>query len=305
MRRYLAVRLGQGVLVIFGAITISFVLASVSGNPVDARYTNASVGVRNQLIHQYGYDRPLLTRYVSYVGGVVHGDFGRSLGDVAPPLSRVADALPYTLLLVAGATLVASLAAIGVGTLAVLRRASRLEVLTRRGLMVLQGIPEFFAALVLVLVFAVGLGWLPSFGVAEPRSFILPIVALALPLLSTLTRLVRAQLLDILGMDFVTALRAKGLAERDIVLRHAMRNAAPPLITYLALQVGWLLGGTIIVEVVFGIPGIGSLAVAATRSRDLPVVQAVVVTVAVGYVVLNLAADAVVLAIDPRARRKR
>ncbi|HZV72186.1 MAG TPA: ABC transporter permease [Conexibacter sp.] len=302
MKRYIATRLGQGLLVVFGAITISFVLASMAGNPIDARYANISPAARAQLLHQYGYDKPLLERYVSYVGGVAHGDFGPSIGSPTGALTRVAEALPYTLILVFAAMATASLIALASATFGAIRRGSRIDAWVRNGFVALQGIPEFFAGLVLVLLFAVVLGWLPSFGATGPASYVLPVIALSLPLVATLTRLLRSQLLDVLGADFVVALRAKGLSERDIVLRHGLRNAGPPLITYLALQLGWLLGGTIIVEVVFGIPGIGSLVVSATRARDMAVVQAIVVVVAVGYVLFNLFADLAVRAVDPRVR---
>jgi ABC-type dipeptide/oligopeptide/nickel transport system permease component len=204
--------------------------------------------------------------------------------------------------LVFGAVIVASALAVPVALLSLLRRESLLDLVLRRTLMVLQGLPEFFVGLVLVLVFAVSLAWLPSFGASGPAWYVLPIAALAIPLMSSLARLLRAQLLGILHEEFVTALRARGLGPREIVLRHGLRNALPPLIAYLALQLGWLVGGTVIVEVVFGIPGLGELAISATRDRDITVIQAVVVTVAVGYVGFNLLADLIVYTIDPRVR---
>lgn len=302
MRRLIAGRLLQGVFVVFGAATISFVLTSASGNAIDARYANLDAATRAELMHQYGYDKPLLERYVDYLGRLPHGDFGPSSGAGSSPLARVLDALPYTLILVACALVVATTIAVVVASYGVIHRGGRLDGFLRRLFILLQGLPEFFIGLVLVLVFAVQLGWLPSFGASSPSSYVLPVIALACPLISSLTRLTRSQLLDVLGRDFVTALRAKGLTEREIVLRHGLPNAAPPLITYMALQIGWVLGGTIIIEVVFGIPGIGSLAVASANVKDVATVQAVVVVVAVGYVVLNLLSDLAVYAIDPRVR---
>lgn len=305
MTRYVFTRIVQGLVVVFGAITITFVMAAIAGNPVDAKFNGLPPEIRARLVHQLGYDRPIPARFVAYLADVVHGSFGPSLSSPRSPLALVAAGLPYTLVLVLGAMLLACSVAVPCAVFGAIHRQSRLDTWIRRVLMVLQGLPEFFIGLLLVLIFAVALDWLPSFGIAGPASYVLPIVALSLPLMSTLTRLLRAQLLDILGMDFVIAMRAKGLSERDIVLRHGMRNAGPPMITYLALQLGWLLGGTIFVEVVFGIPGIGSLIVLATRSQDIAVVQAVVVTVAVGYVLLNLLADLAVYAVDPRVRSAR
>lgn len=303
MARFIGIRLVQGLVVVFGAATISFLLTSVSGNAIDARYTNLDSVTRARLMHQYGYDQPLPERYLHYLGNVLHGDFGPSSGVSTSPLSSVLHALPYTLLLVASAIVLATTIAVLVATFSAIRRDSAIASFARRTLMVLQGIPEFFVGLLLVLVFAVQLGWLPSFGIDQPDSWILPVIALTVPLISTLARLTRSQLLDVLGRDFVIALRAKGLSEREIILRHGLRNAAPSLITYLGLQLGWLLGGTIIVEVVFGIPGIGLLAVSSARVRDVATVQAVVVVVAAGYVLLNLLADLAVYALDPRIRR--
>lgn len=302
MPRYLAGRIGQGLVVVFGAIAVSFLLANLAGNAVEALGTGIDPATRTRLIREYGFDRPVLERFVQYVGGVVQGDFGQSFRAPTSALSRVTQALPYTATLVGATILVASLLAIPVALSSVLRHGSRVDVATRRIFILLQGMPEFFVALALILIFAVVLGWLPSFGVEGPESYVLPVTALVLPLLSTLTRLIRSQLLGVLGMEFVTALTAKGLTRREVVLGHALRNALPPLLTYLALQLGWLLSGTLVVEVVFGIPGIGLLAVDATQDRDLSVIQAIVVTVAVVYVTLNLLADLAVYAIDPRVR---
>jgi peptide/nickel transport system permease protein len=302
---YVGGRIAQGSLVVLGAVAISFLLVNLTGNAVDALGTGVDPETRERLIAEYGFDRPFHERFADYVAGVLQADFGQSFRAPTPALERVLDALPYTATLVALTSALACAVAIPVALHSVLRRGTLLDVGVRRAFMLAQGLPEFFVGLVLILVFAVVLGWLPSFGVDGPRAYVMPVVALALPLLSTLTRLLRSQLLDVLGMEFVTALRAKGLTRREIVLRHAFPNALPPLITYLALQLGWLLGGTVIVEVVFGIPGIGLLAVTATESRDLSVIQAIVVTVAVGYVALNLLADLAVYALDPRVRAAR
>lgn len=304
MGRYLLARLGQAVVVVLGAIMLSFWLANLTGNAVDAALgTTVSGSTRQALIERYGYDQPVFERFVRYVGNALQGDFGDSFSKPVSALSQVWDALPYTLGLVAGAIVLSCSVAIPVAVMSVLRENSRFDVITRRSFMLLQGIPDFFIGILLVLLFAVTLGWLPSFGVsAGVRSYILPVIALSLPLLSTLTRLVRSQLLDILRMEFVTALRVKGLTWREIVLRHAIANALPAIVTYLALQLGWLLSGTIVVEIVFGIPGVGSLVVASTTARDVNVVEAVVVVVAITYVVLNLLADLAVRALDPRTR---
>jgi ABC-type dipeptide/oligopeptide/nickel transport system permease component len=153
-----------------------------------------------------------------------------------------------------------------------------------------------------VLVFSVALHWVPSLRNGDPRAWVLPIVALALPLTATLMRVLRADLLDVMRADFVVALRGKGMSERAIVLRHGLRNALIPFVAVLALQTGWLFGGTIIVESVFVWNGIGSLLLTSVSTRDIPVVQTIVVLIAAAYVVLNLLADVLALLVDPRMR---
>jgi ABC-type dipeptide/oligopeptide/nickel transport system permease component len=301
--RYLIGRIAQGVIVVAGAVAISFVLASLAGNPVDAIGTaNLSPAARQALAHQYGFDLPFLQRFVRYFGDVLHGDFGHSFRSQQPATHLVLQALPYTLELVFAAMALACVVAVPVAVFSVLRRESRADRAIRRLLIVAQGLPEFWLALLLVLLFAVELAWLPSVGADTASSLVLPTLALSIPLFSTIVRLLRSQLLDIMGMEFILALRAKGLSDREIVLGHALRNAIAPVISFLGLQVGWLLGGTILVEVVFGWPGIGNLAVTATGNRDLAVIQTVVVFTAIGYVLFNLIADLLVLAIDPRVR---
>jgi ABC-type dipeptide/oligopeptide/nickel transport system permease component len=306
MTRYIAIRIGQGVLVVLGAVAISFVLVSLAGDPVSALGgLQITPEVKKQLIHMYGYDRPMLEQFVDYLGSVLQGDFGQSFRQPVGALTLVLRALPATIYLVIGSVLVTLLVSIPVALFSVLRRGSVVDRATRNTLVLLQGVPSFWLAVVLVLVFSVQLRWLPSYGDQGLTSYVLPIAALSIPLLSAVVRLLRSQLLDIMGMEFVTALRAKGLSEGDIVTRHALRNAMPPLVTFMALQIGWLFGGTIIVEAVFGWPGIGSLAITASGNADMTVIQALVVVVAAVYVLLNLLADLLVLAIDPRLRAQR
>jgi len=300
---YLSRRLIQGVLVAFGAAVISFVLIHIAGDPavvLAGGYFDAAQV--HQLSHQLGYDRPMSIQFVDYFGHLLRGDLGQSFRFHQSAASLVFRALPNTLLLVTGAVLLASVVAVAVSVTSVLNREAPLDHVLRRSLIVAQGVPEFWLGLLLLLIFAVRLGWLPSLGFSSWKSPILPILTLALPLMSILTRLLRSQLLDLMESDFVTTLRAKGLTELEIVLRHTLLNAMIPFVTYLALQLGWLVGGTIVVEAVFTWPGIGTLILSATKTRDLQVIQAIVLLIAVVFVLLNLAADLLVVAIDPRIR---
>jgi ABC-type dipeptide/oligopeptide/nickel transport system permease component len=301
--RYASSRLAQGLLVVFGAITISFVLIHLTGNPAEVlaggQMSREQVA---QLSKQLGYERPLVVQYFDYLGNVARGDLGDSFRFQEPAIKSVSHALPRTLLLVGTTILVACAFAIPAAVFSVRRRESLPDRALRRGLILGQGMPEFWLALILVLLFSVKLGWLPSIGLDGPRSLILPVATLALPLTAMLVRLLRAELLDIMTSDFVVALRSKGLTENSILLRHGLRNALIPFVTFLALQIGWLIGGTIIVENVFVWPGIGTLALSAVQVRDLTVIQAIVIIVAVSYVILNLLVDLVMMWIDPRIR---
>lgn len=301
--RQLGARLGQGIVVVFGAATISFALIHLSGNPAEVIFgTTASPEAIAEISQRLGYDRPLHVQYVDYMSDVARGDFGDSLRYQEPALNVVLEALPRTLLLVTVAMAIACAVALVAAVFSVLRRETRGDRVVRRTLMVFQGLPEFWLGLVLVMIFAVKLGWLPSIGMAGPKSVILPSVALALPLAAILTRLLRATLLDIMASDFVTALRGKGLSEVEIITHHALRNASVPFVNYLGLKMGWLIGGTLVVETVFVWPGIGQLALSAVDNRDLAILQTLVIVIAVIWILLNLVVDLLMAAIDPRIR---
>ncbi|HZV74387.1 MAG TPA: ABC transporter permease [Conexibacter sp.] len=304
MTRYLLTRLAQGVAVVLGAVAISFLLVNAVGNPVDALGTGAQLTERahRELIHQYGYDQPLPARFADYLSRLLRGDFGTSFRSEDSALALVLRALPNTFLLILVSVVLAWLIAAPVAIRSVLKRDSRSDRVVRNGLVVIQGVPDFWLALLLVIVFAVTLGWLPAIADGSPSAIVLPMCAIALPLVSTFVRMLRSQLLEVMTSDFVIAMSVRGLSMRKIVLRHVLPNALPPIVTFMALQLGWLLGGTLIVETVFGWPGIGDLAVTATTQTDLPVVEAAIVLTAAAYVLCNLLADLLVVALDPRIR---
>lgn len=304
--RFLASRLAQGVLVVFGAITIAFFLVTLSGelpNVAGSSFLQTPEQIA-EVRHELGLDGPLLERYVDMVGNAVRGDFGRQYATGESAMALVLQSLPNTALLVGCAILIGWPLALAISTFSVLRRDSLSDRIVRRGLIVSQGVPEFWAGLLLVLLFSVTLHWLPSFGFTEGwRSVVMPATALSITLTPALVRLVRGQLLDFMAMDLATALRSRGISEARIVVVHALPNVLVPTIHFLTLQIGALLGGTLIVESVFGWPGIGQLLLTSAQSRELAVVEAIVVVIAVAYVVLSLVADLLSFAIDPRIRR--
>jgi ABC-type dipeptide/oligopeptide/nickel transport system permease component len=301
--RFIGGRLLQGVVVVFGAVVISFILTSMIGNPAEVLAGSFIPPAEAARIrHALGYDVPLLERFANYVSRLVRGDFGTSYRSGESAASMVLGAAPYTMALVVGAMLLASLIAFPAAVLGVLRRDSRSDRVVSSALGAAQAVPDYWLGLILVLIFAVSIPIFPVVGYSGPASAVLPIVALGLPFTSTLLRLIRGQLLDTMGLEFVNTLRAKGMSDRRIVLTHGLRNALPPVITFLALQTGLLIGGTIVVEAVFGWPGIGTMLLDAVGARDVIVVQAIVIFVAVGFVVLNLVADVLVLLLVPRVR---
>jgi len=301
--RYVGWRLAQGVVVVFGAVVLSFLITNLSGNPGQVIGGSfLSPQQRQQIIDQLGYNRPVLQRLASYLAGAAHGDFGTSYQTGEPALRVVLTAFPNTALLIACAITLAVVAAVPVAVLSVLHRGSAGDRASRVVMMLAGALPDFWIAIVLVRLLSVNLPWLPAIGFTSPQSLILPTVALALPLIPAFVRLLRGALLDVVGQEFVTVLRSKGFRDRFIVAHHALRNALVPFVTLLAMQIGWLLGGTIIVEVIFAWPGIGSVINNAVQARDVAVIQAAVVVVACGYVLLNLAADVAVTLIDPRVR---
>jgi ABC-type dipeptide/oligopeptide/nickel transport system permease component len=305
--RYVLARLLQGIVVVIGAVTITFVLFSLIGDPVDAQ-PNAYLLTEEQradLRAEFGLDEPVYERYVQTLADAAHFDFGHVAATGEKVSSVVAKALPYTVFLLGSAVILAVIVAVPLAVWSVLHADRRAERATRVGLGVLQAIPEFWLGLILILVFSLSLGLLPGYGYTSPASVILPALTLAVPVVPALVRFMRNQLLDVLSQDFVTALEARGFSRRYIVLRHGLLNVLVPTSSFFALQLGWMLGGSIIVEQVFAWPGIGTLTVSSVEIRELSVVQGIVIVVAVGYVIANLLADLVALLVDPRTTRER
>jgi peptide/nickel transport system permease protein len=301
---YVLGRLGQGILVLYGAVTVSFLLVHATGNPVTVLFGSTLPPAELRAMSaRLGYNRPILVQYGSYLVHVLQGNFGASFRYGTPAISSVMTALPNTLFLVGISLSAAIFISVLIATLSVLSARGWAERFWRPAILTVQGVPDFWIALILVWIFSVKLGVLPSLGFVGPESLIMPCTALTLPMLASFTRLLRARLLDFTNSDVALALQARGLTRREIVLHHALRNSMATFVSYVALQSGWLIGGTIIVETIFGWPGMGSLLLSAVLARDLTVIQAVVVVIAVAFTALNLLADLAVLWLDPRIVR--
>ncbi len=301
--RHIGSRLLQAALATFGVITIVFFVMRLSGDPTLLLVPEgASAEQIAALRHALGFDRPLALQYLSYVADLAHGDLGQSLVQRAPVSLILGSRLPYTLALAGGALLVALVIGIPAGIAMAVWRGGAVE----RGLAVMvlvgQSLPTFWSGILMILLFGVVLRWLPTSGADGLTSLIMPSVALGALAMSTFARMTRISVLDELGRDYVNAARARGLSMGATVARHVLRNAAIPVITITALEIGNLLAGAVIVETVFAWPGIGQLAMQSIQSRDFLVVQAIVLFVSLAYIGLNLLADLAYTAIDPRIR---
>jgi len=280
-----------------------FVLIHAAGDPTQGFMPpGASPEVRSQVRANLGLDDPIPLQYVRFIGRGLHGDFGDSWRDRQPALQAVLDRLPATILL---AVVAISLAVVIGGTVGVVGVSVR-STLVRRLLNLVgllgQAIPTFWLGTLFILIFAVRLDWLPSSGNAGPTSLLLPALTLAGYPASMISRLLQASLLDASNQEYMRTARAKGLAERVIWVRHALPNALLPTLGFIGLQLGFLVGGTVVVESVFAYPGVGRLALQAASERDLPVVHAFAVVVAVSIVLIGTAIDLLVTALDPRIR---
>ena len=303
MLRYVSGRALQAVIASLGVLAIVFVVMRLSGDPTLLLVPeNASREAIDELRHELGFDRPVPEQFLDYVGGLLRLDLGISVVQRVPAASILAARLPYTFWLAAGALAVAFGLGIPMGIIMAVWRGRWSERLLSVLVLTGQSTPTFLSGIVLILVFAVMLRWLPTSGADDAASLLLPSIALGAISMSTFARMAQIAVVDELGKDYVRAGRARGLSLGAVVVRHVLRNAAIPVVTITALEIGNLLSGAVIVETVFAWPGIGQLAIQSIQARDFLVVQAVVLFVSLVYVGLSLAADLVYAAIDPRIR---
>jgi peptide/nickel transport system permease protein len=303
MPRYLLSRLGQAAAAVFGVMTLVFLVMHLSGDPTLLLVPEGATAEQiAQLRHALGFDRPLLAQYLSYLGQLAQFDLGESLVQRAPVSLILGARIPYTLALAGGALLVALGMGIPAGVVMAVWRGSLAERALAAVVLAGQSLPTFWSGILLILLFGVTLGWLPTSGADGAASLVMPSLALGALAMSTFARMTRISVLDELHRDYVAAARARGLSLSAAVARHVLRNAAIPVITVAALEVGNLLAGAVIVETVFAWPGIGQLAVQSIAARDFLVVQAIVLFVSCATIGLNLLADLAYGLVDPRIR---
>jgi ABC-type dipeptide/oligopeptide/nickel transport system permease component len=303
MVKFLARRALLAVLVCMTVLVVSFALTRLSGDlAVSIAGPNATEQDVAIIRKNYGLDRPLPTQFFDWATSAATGDFGRSYLYHAPVAGLIRERLPITLTLGLTGLAIALIVSLPLGILAAMREGTGLD----RGIQIValfgQAMPSFWLGLLLIIWFGLKLQWLPISGVDTWQGYILPAIVLAFSAIPALMRLTRAGMVDALGADYIRTARAKGLSRAKIVLKHALRNAAMPVVSIAAVQLGFMLGGSIVIETVFALHGVGYLAWESISKNDFPVVQAVVLVLAMIYIGLTLLADMMNAVLDPRLR---
>ena len=299
-------RLLQGLVTLWLVITVVFVVTRATGDPIEMMYAGdprpQAQREAENMREALGLNDPLPVQYVRYFGDLARLDLGQSISTRRDVATEIGRALPYTLRLTVAAFVLAYVVALPLGILVAVRRDGALDWITLVLAMGGVSIPAFWLGLMLVLLFSLRLDWLPASGVRTWTAWVLPVVTLAIPRLSFMTRYIRSNLVEVLTADYLRTARAKGLPARALLWRHALRNALIPIVTLIGLQLGFLVGGSVIIERVFGLPGVGNLLVTAITNRDFPLVQGCVIVLALSVVAANLLVDLLYPFIDPRIR---
>ncbi|HBY96762.1 MAG: ABC transporter permease [Ardenticatenaceae bacterium] len=303
MLKILIRRLAHSVLVLWGISTIVFVLIHLSGDPTNLMLPpDATYEQRAEFRHRMGFDRPLAVQYIDFLGHAVRLDFGESIRHNQPAMQLVLERVPATLQLSGVALLIAFAIAVPLGVLAAIKRASWFDTASLLVALTGQSFPVFWLGIMLILIFSENLHWLPSSGRGDWKHLVLPSLTLSALSTAMIMRILRSSLLEVLASDYIRTAKAKGLPDRIIIYKHALRNAAIPVVTIVGLSIGMMLGGAVITETVFAWPGMGRLAIQAISNRDFPVVQSFVIFTAVVILVINLIVDLLYTWIDPRIR---
>jgi peptide/nickel transport system permease protein len=302
MIRYILGRVGQALVSIFFITTLVFLLVRLTGDPSQILAPEfASAAVEDKIRVELGLDKPLYEQYARYMFSLATGDLGTSFR--GPPVSQVIiDHLPATATLAFAGLAIALLVAIPLGILSAMRRGSRIDALARGVALFGQSVPGFWLAIMLILVFGVALQWFPVAGRTGLPSYVLPAITIGIAPVAGIVRLLRSSMLEVQGSDYVRMARAKGVPERAVVLRHELRNAIIPVLTFAGLLAGAFMNGSVVVENVFAWPGIGKMTLDAVESRDFPVVQGAVIMAAIFLIIANLVVDILYVLVDPRMR---
>ncbi|HPX70462.1 MAG TPA: ABC transporter permease [Bacillota bacterium] len=304
MHRYIIKRLFMLIPVILGISLIIFSIVSLSpGNPGRLSLgVNASEEAVEQLNRKLGYYDPFIVKYKNYLVNAIQGDFGQSYRTGESVFSMIAVRLPTTMKLAMFAITIAAVFGIPIGILSAVKQYSFIDAASMVAALLLASIPGFWLGLILILTFSLKLGIFPVTGSDTPLHYVLPSITIAAPSLAVIIRVTRSTMLEVIRQDYVRTARSKGSGELKIILKHCLRNAMIPVVTIIGMDFGYLLGGTIIAETLFGMPGVGELMVKAIRMKDLPVIMASVILLAAIFCILNLVIDIIYSFIDPRIK---
>ncbi len=303
MKSYLLRRLWQSSLVIFGVSVVVFLILHLTGDPAALLLPpDATAEDIAKFRHDMGFDDPVAVQYVRFLKGAVRGDFGQSIRHGEPAMGLVVERLPATFELAGAGLLIALGLAIPAGIVSAVRRNTAVDYISTVVALLGQAMPTFWLGIMLILVFSVRLNWLPSSGRGDVEHLILPAITLGLFTTARITRLTRSGMLEVLGQDYIRTARAKGVGEPPVVWKHALKNASIPIVTIVGIELGTLLGGSVITETIFAWPGVGRLSVQAIFNRDYPVVQSAVFLLASTFVIVNFLVDVVYTYLDPRIR---
>lgn len=309
MGRYIVRRLAQSIIVVIGVSLLVFLILYQTGDPVALMASQEATQEDIERMREtLGLNRPWYVQYLDFASGAITGDFGTSLRQQQPVFELILDRVPATLRLALAAFVLSVVISIPVGIISATKRNSIWDNLVMGGALLGQSLPVFFLGVILIWIFAGQLKWFPSFGqgdgslVSTVKHLALPAFTLATFSLARNARLVRSSMLEVLGHDYVRTARAKGLTERVVLYRHALKNALIPVVTIFGLEFGTLLGGAVITETVFAWPGVGRLVVLAIQQRDFPIVVGAVTILAMLFVLINLLVDLLYGVLDPRVR---
>ena len=306
MYKYIAKRLLLLIPILLGVTFIIFsIMALTPGDPgtliLGPSAPRASIA---QLNHELGFDRPFLARYVNYIVNALRGDFGRSYVSNKPVFKEIFARFPTTLKLAIAGTLVSVIIGIPLGILSAVKQYSALDISSTMIAMVMGSIPGFWFGMLMILLFSLKLGWLPSYGVGSFRNYVMPSLTLGVTSAAYLLRTTRSTMLETVREDYIRTARAKGAPEKVVIWTHALKNALLPIITTVGIDFAALLGGTILIESVFAMPGLGTLMLTSIRMKDIPQVMATVVFLSALFCIVMLCVDIVYAYVDPRLRSR-
>jgi ABC-type dipeptide/oligopeptide/nickel transport system permease component len=303
MRRYLVSTLLQSLSVLIAVLILVFFMVRITGDPAALMMSKeASAEQIEEFRHEMGFDRPLFIQFLEYAGKAVKGDFGNSLHYRVPALPLIVERLPATVQLATVALLMSVLLAVPLGLIGGSNPGSKWDALARTVGLIGQATPSYWLALMLIIIFAVQLGWFPTFGRSDIKSVILPAFALSIGTMGGLVRLTRSAVLEVRQEDYVRTAYSKGLSGRTVYLKHVLQNVAIPLVSVIGIQFGYMLGGSIYIETIFAWPGMGQVVADSVSNRDFPLVQAIAFFTSIVIIILNFLTDLAYGWFDPRIR---